>query len=108
MGCKLQFQSRIPAICIAALAYALPGAGHAAGTAVTAEACTTCHGPGGISQGAMPSLAGQAAADLRSALSQFRDGGTDSTIMGRLVGPLSDADIIDLADWFAALPGETR
>ncbi len=72
---------------------------------VTVEACTTCHGPGGISHGTMPTIAGMDSETLAEVLLAFRDGSLESTVMGRLVGPLSDEDIAGIAAYFAALPG---
>ncbi|GKY89560.1 c-type cytochrome [Sinisalibacter aestuarii] len=70
---------------------------------ITAESCTTCHGPGGIGSGAIPRLAGEPAADLSAALTGFRDGTRESTIMSRLTGPLTDEDIAGIADYFSSL-----
>lgn len=84
----------------------LPGlAANAEVAAVTAEACTTCHGPGGVSEGEMPTIAGQDAATLTEALRGYRDGTLQGTIMGKLVTTLSDEEIAALAEYFAALPG---
>ena len=72
---------------------------------VTVDACTTCHGPRGMSQGTMPTIAGMDSEAFAEALLAFRDGSRESTVMGRLVGPLSDEDIAEIAAYFAALPG---
>lgn len=72
---------------------------------VTVEACTTCHGPDGVSMGEMPTIAGQDANALAEALRGFRDGNRSGTIMGRLAGPLSDDEIAAISGYFAAKPG---
>lgn len=74
----------------------------AEGLAVTAESCGSCHGRGGISLGEIPGLAGQDADSLMQALRDFRDGRRDGTIMARLVAPLTDQEISDIAAYFAA------
>jgi cytochrome c553 len=53
----------------------------------------------------MPALAGQPAADLAAKLTAFRDGAEPSTIMQRLVKPLTDAEIAELAAAVAAMGG---
>lgn len=70
---------------------------------VTAESCTTCHGPGGRGAGAIPPIAGESASDLVESLQGFRDGTREATIMSKLVGPLSDEEISMIADYFASL-----
>lgn len=72
-----------------------------------AATCIACHGINGISAVPMyPNLAGQKAAYLESSLkaykSQERKGG-NAAIMWGLAAPLSDADIANLAAYFASL-----
>lgn len=90
----------------AACAFGLASAGAAQeARPVNAESCTSCHGPGGVSLGAIPTIAGQDVAELDAALRGYRDGTRHGTIMGRLVGPLSDAEIVEISAYFAALTG---
>lgn len=71
--------------------------------ALTAEACTSCHGPAGHSLGEMPTIGGMPQDNLVDALQGFRDGSRSGTIMNRLVGPLTDEDIAMIAAYFAGL-----
>jgi sulfide dehydrogenase cytochrome subunit len=86
---------------------AAPGSGaEGSRSIVTVESCTTCHGPGGLSRGEIPTIAGLDVHDLSKALTEFRDGSRTGTIMGRLVGALSDDDIAAISEYFATI-GET-
>ena len=64
--------------------------------------CAACHGETGIAQipGA-PHLAGQKADYLREALRQYRDGRRKAPIMQAAIGPVSDADLDELARWYS-------
>ena len=68
--------------------------------------CTACHGPDG--RGTAPNypvLAGQHEAYLAHALRQYRSGERQNAIMAGFAANLSDADIADLAAWFASMDG---
>ncbi len=62
-----------------------------------ALSCAGCHGPGGHSDGAIPSIDGRDAASLAAALRGFRDGQRPSTVMGRVAKAYSDSEIDALA-----------
>jgi cytochrome c553 len=66
--------------------------------------CAACHGAAGegSSPGAIPRLAGQNADYLAHALSMFKDGTRSSPVMQPVAHNLSDSDMRDLADYFAA------
>jgi cytochrome c553 len=64
--------------------------------------CANCHGTGGVSQGAMPSLAGQEAGYLAEQMRQFRDGKRPATIMHQLAKGYTDEQIVAIAAHFAA------
>lgn len=71
-----------------------------------AAVCAACHGPGGISAaGNWPSLAGQHEDYLENVLEQYKSGARKDPVMAGQVMNLTDADIEDLAAYFAALPG---
>ena len=72
--------------------------------AALAYACAACHGPDGRSQGAIPSLHTLSAAEIRTALREFRAGSRPGTIMPRLAKGLDDADVDAVAAYFASLP----
>ena len=66
--------------------------------------CAGCHGTEGISQAGMfPNLAGQHAEYLESALKQYRDGDRENDMMTPMAKGLSDADIKDIAAYYASL-----
>lgn len=65
--------------------------------------CAACHGETGMAQvpGA-PNLAGQKLDYLREALKQYRDGRRNAPLMRAAIGPISDADLDELARWYSA------
>ena len=68
-----------------------------------AEPCGACHGPAGNSSiPTVPSLAGQPAIYLHWQLILFRDGRRPDPQMAPLAAALSDADMTELAAWYAA------
>lgn len=79
-------------------------AGNAAAGQRKAGACAACHGVDGISgNDQYPSLAGQKQSYLVRELKGFRDGTRTDPMMSPLAKPLSDADIEDVATYFASL-----
>jgi cytochrome c553 len=65
--------------------------------------CAACHGSDGMATMAgAPNLAGQRLDYLREALRQYRDGRRDIAVMRAATGPLNDAELDQLARWFAA------
>jgi cytochrome c553 len=66
--------------------------------------CAACHGADGMATMAgAPNLAGQKQDYLREALRQYRDGRRDVAVMRAATGPLSDAELDQLAAYFSAL-----
>jgi cytochrome c553 len=68
-------------------------------------ACTACHGKEGRAgpDGYYPRLAGKPAGYLYNQLLNFRDGRRHYGLMGRLLDPLSDAYLMEMAGYFASL-----
>ncbi|MEQ1685583.1 MAG: c-type cytochrome [Burkholderiaceae bacterium] len=68
-------------------------------------ACTGCHGAQGraASDGYYPRIAGKPAVYLYNQLLNFRDGRRQYTLMNKLLAPLSDAYLREIADHFASL-----
>jgi len=64
--------------------------------------CANCHGTNGVSQGGIPSLAGQSKADLVRKMQDFKAGRTPSTIMTQLAKGYTDEQIDVAATFFAA------
>ena len=86
----------------------------AAGPAIAADTpapekaavCTACHGADGKAvQPIYPHLAGQYASYLEQALREYRAGTRKNPIMGAQAATLTDADIEQLAAYYAAQPG---
>ncbi len=69
-----------------------------------AQACAVCHGANGI--GTVPDaphLAGQPALYVAAQLRAYRSGARRHAVMNVMAQPLSDADIANLAAWYAAI-----
>jgi cytochrome c553 len=87
------------------LAYSSGGlaADIAAGKAKSAR-CAGCHGSNGVSANPLwPNLAGQKMTYLVKQLKAFREGTRQDPMMSPMARPLSDADIEDLAAYYASL-----
>ncbi|RYX97791.1 MAG: c-type cytochrome [Comamonadaceae bacterium] len=68
-------------------------------------ACTACHGPQGRAapDGYYPRLAGKPVGYLYNQLLNFRDGRRHYGLMTQLLDPLSDAYLMEIAQYFSAL-----
>lgn len=66
-----------------------------------AEACTSCHGLEGRSQGFIPSIGGLEKSVLLGQLRAFRDQKRSATIMNRIVRGYTDAELEALAEYFS-------
>lgn len=84
---------------------ALPAlAGDPAAGKAKAGVCAGCHGAEGISGNDLwPNLAGQKEGYLKKAIKDFRDGKRTDPMMGAMAKPLTDADIDNLAAYYAQL-----
>lgn len=72
--------------------------------ATLALRCTMCHGARGLSQADTPNLAGQYPVTIYKELVDFKTGARASAVMAPLVADLIDADMRDLAAYYAYLP----
>jgi cytochrome c553 len=72
--------------------------------ATLALRCTMCHGARGLSAANSPNLAGQFPVVIYKQLADFKSGARISAVMGPLVADLNDADMRDLAAYYAYLP----
>lgn len=96
----------------AVLALCAGSAGVASGEAAAglpkSAICASCHGPVGISPvPTYPNIAGQNPLYIEYALKRYRAGdrgGDQSGMMYTVTQALSDADITDLANYYASLP----
>jgi cytochrome c553 len=68
-------------------------------------ACTACHGPQGRAapDGYYPRLAGKPAGYLYNQLLHFRDGRRNYGLMTQLLEPLTDAYLMEMAQYFSSL-----
>lgn len=74
-----------------------------------AAPCQSCHGAdGNATIPGMPSLAGQPAWFTHWALIKFRDGRRTDPAMSPFAASLTDADMADLSEYYAALPPRPR
>jgi cytochrome c553 len=81
------------------------GAAEAVGRGATvALNCTMCHGAQGMSLADAPNLSGQYPEVVVKQLHDYRDGRRTSAIMQAIARGLSDAQIDDLAAYYASLP----
>ena len=74
-----------------------------------AKMCTVCHGEFGVSiLPNAPNLAGQPESYLAEQLRAYRSGKRSDEIMSVVAKPLTDAEIGDLAAWFASIAIEAK
>lgn len=84
-------------------------AGDAAQGRQKAQACAVCHGPLGIATAPeTPNLAGEPEGYLMRQLRAFRGGTRHHEVMSVMAKSLSDADIENLAAWFASIKVEAK
>lgn len=69
-----------------------------------AAACAQCHGTAGkpIAGSVLPPLAGMPAAHIEAQMKAFRSGDRSATVMHQIAKGYSDAQIAQLAAYFAA------
>ena len=67
---------------------------------ILAQSCAACHGPEGVSPGAIPTISGMPAKEIRDALRGFKSGARSSTVMGRHAKAYSDEEIDALAQYY--------
>lgn len=82
-----------------------PAGGAADGESGPAAACAGCHGAEGLGVGNFPPLAGKAEDYLAAQLRDFRSGARKNPMMNTVAEPLSDAEIAELASFYASLAG---
>lgn len=81
-----------------------PGSESIGRGATLAQRCAICHGPVGLSRADSPNLAGQYAAAIYKELRDFKSGARVNVVMTPFAEPLSDQDMIDVANYYAYLP----
>ncbi|HEY6834149.1 MAG TPA: cytochrome c [Pseudolabrys sp.] len=94
----------IASVLVVLLCPAAQAAGDAAAGRGKAVQCQTCHGRDGLSKiPEAPNLAGQPELYLVKSLNDFRQGVRKNEMMSIVSQALSDADIADLAAYYAAI-----
>jgi cytochrome c553 len=74
-----------------------------------AKMCAACHGEFGVSTlPNTPNLAGQPEIYLAEQLKAYRSGKRSDEVMRVVAKPLNDAEIADLAAWFASIAIEAK
>lgn len=92
------------AICVFLGATGGAVAGDAAAGKAKSASCAGCHGANGISAvPTYPNLAGQQEQYLVKSLKDYKSGARGDATMKAMVAPLSDADIENLAAYYAGL-----
>lgn len=83
---------------------ALPAAAESAAAPAKAAVCAACHGEGGGKpiMPEYPVIAGQYSNYLAHALHEYKDGKRKNPVMGAQATTLSDAEIAELAKYFAS------
>ena len=100
---KRQILAIVAAITLTASANVTFAADAAAGKAKAAT-CGGCHGAAGISAAPnFPNLAGQKAAYLVKQMKAFKDGTRKEPMMAPMMAPLKDADMANIAAYYAGL-----
>lgn len=104
----MSFASTIAAAALAAALLVAPAAAQdAAAGRAKAQSCSVCHGPLGIAvHPEAPHLAGQPLIYLVAQLKHYRNGTRHHEVMNVIAKPLTDAEIDDLAAWFASIKVE--
>lgn len=75
----------------------------AAAAANMANSCFACHGPNGVSPGAIPSLHALTAPNITDTMKAFKSGQRPGTVMGRHAKAYSDAEIEAISGYIAGL-----
>ena len=83
---------------------ATASAGDPAAGEAKSSTCVSCHGRNGVSSNPIyPNLAGQHAPYLVKALNAYRSGDRGDPTMKAMAGTLTDADVENLAAYYASL-----
>jgi len=83
--------------------FAVPMAAAVPDAEMLAHPCAGCHGPGGVSIGAIPSVHGYPKEVIVRAMLAFRDGSRPQTVMGVIASGYTEAEIDAIGDYFSGL-----
>jgi len=76
------------------------------GAALAAQTCAACHGDKGLSQGAIPSLAGQSPYAIYKQLHDFRTGARENPQMTPVARRMTPQDLASVAAYYSAASKE--
>ncbi len=94
----------VAAVIVGFGAFSSVNAADAAAGKAKAAVCAACHGAAGVSANPLwPNLAGQKDQYMLKQLKAFKDGTRKDPLMTAQAAPLSDADMENLAAYFAGL-----
>jgi cytochrome c553 len=98
--------SVVGALALAVIAPAAAQDSRALQTKALAATCANCHGTQGrpVDGSAVPGLAGRPASDIVEQMKAFKEGKREATVMHQLAKGYSDAQIEQIAAYFAAQP----
>ena len=82
----------------------LAGPAQAAEAPPGASSCTGCHASTKVADSVIPRIVGRKAADIATAMREFKSGAWPSTVMGRIAKGFDDQQIDAIAAWFAVQP----
>jgi cytochrome c553 len=99
---RLLLPALASALLLASLAEEAPA--RAADAPPGASSCTGCHAAKKIPDSVIPRIAGRKAADIATAMREYRSGAWPSSVMGRIDKGFDDSQIDAIAAWFAAQP----
>jgi cytochrome c553 len=68
-----------------------------------ASTCMSCHGPGGKSKGAIPSLAGLEKAYFVKTMQDFKSGARPASLMKKHASGYTDAEVEQMGEFFSKL-----
>lgn len=71
---------------------------------LSAKGCVGCHGANGQGNGPFPAIAGMEPGQFVSVMNSYKSGEKDNPMMNAAAGSLSDADLRELANYYAGLP----
>ena len=98
------FARTIAIVCVSAFASEALAAGDAAIGRDLAKTCVVCHGRDGIGNNPMiPNISGQSEQYLVKQLQDFRAGRREDEQMSIIARELTDAEIANLAAWYASI-----
>ena len=106
---RLRRPAALAAAAVLAVSAGAAVAADAAPGKTLAQSCSACHGLLGLSTlPDAPNIAGQPAVYVVNQLRAFRSGERRNEMMNLIAKPLSDADIDNLAAWFASIRIEAK